>query len=32
VATFDEQSWLPNGVPGERRRYRFDLAAFPLIR
>ncbi|NWG31317.1 MAG: NRDE family protein [Rhodocyclaceae bacterium] len=24
IVSFDEQSWLPGGVPGERRRYRFS--------
>lgn len=26
VVTFDEQSWQPNGVAGERRRYRFNCS------
>lgn len=25
AASFDEQTWLPNGIAGERRRYRFFL-------
>lgn len=25
VVTFDEQSWLPGGVKGERRRYRYAM-------
>ncbi len=27
LVTFDEQTWLPGGLQGERRRYRFALSA-----